>query len=476
MTTESVTAELNHLLNWGYKVREVNLFDANGFQPYAAEVLLGIRRKLYPAAIIAHSRNGNANESFVSELMQLAAEVGVGDQQPVDNNLQTVLEMLQRIGRAISETASPPAAKRAGHAPQLQQHAETMQRLWTIRELVMKHVDTDSLPRLAAASPLMFGSTALKQLMEDVPYKRNEFTAAVLHTWLQSHPTDSMPTEKYLWIDEWRLRSKTRDFLRFATERGYTDIVQHLLRAPYGLGAADCRYTLRVACENGRSEIVKMLTEPPFLLNGGDARSDNNFALHMACNYGHAEIVKMLGAPPFSLNGQDARTSSNYALRSACQKGHVEVLKLLRAPPFSLGQDDARALDNYALRMACLNGHAEIVKMLGAPPFSLNGQDARASSNCALRRACQKGHVEVLKLLGAPPFSLGQDDARALDNCALRMACLYGHAEVVKLLAAPPFSLAQQDASARSLRQALEFGYADVVNLLIAPPFNLTLP
>ena len=401
MTTESVTAELNHLLNWGYKVREVNLFDANGFQPYAAEVLLGIRRKLYPAAIIAHSRNGNANESFVSELMQLAAEVGVGDQQPVDNNLQTVLEMLQRIGRAISETASPPAAKRARHAPQLQQHAETMQRLWTIRELVMKHVDTDSLPRLAAASPLMFGSTALKQLMEDVPYKRNEFTAAVLHTWLQSHPTDSMPTEKYLWIDEWRLRSKTRDFLRFATERGYTDIVQHLLRAPYGLGAADCRCTLRVACENGRSEIVKMLTEPPFLLNGGDARSDNNFALHMACNYGHAEIVKMLGAPPFSLNGQDARARS--AFHNACQKGHVEVLKLLRAPPFSLGQDDARALDNYALRMACLYGHAEVVKLLAAPPFSLAQQDASARS---LRQALEFGYADVVNLLIAPPFNL----------------------------------------------------------------------
>ena len=401
MTTESVTAELNHLLNWGYKVREVNLFDANGFQPYAAEVLLGIRRKLYPAAIIAHSRNGNANESFVSELMQLAAEVGVGDQQPVDNNLQTVLEMLQRIGRAISETASPPAAKRARHAPQLQQHAETMQRLWTIRELVMKHVDTDSLPRLAAASPLMFGSTALKQLMEDVPYKRNEFTAAVLHTWLQSHPTDSMPTEKYLWIDEWRLRSKTRDFLRFATERGYTDIVQHLLRAPYGLGAADCRYTLRVACENGRSEIVKMLTEPPFLLNGGDARSDNNFALHMACNYGHAEIVKMLGAPPFSLNGQDARARS--AFHNACQKGHVEVLKLLGAPPFSLGQDDARALDNCALRMACLYGHAEVVKLLAAPPFSLAQQDASARS---LRQALEFGYADVVNLLIAPPFNL----------------------------------------------------------------------
>jgi len=189
--------------------------------------------------------------------------------------------------------------------------------------------------------------------------------------------------------------------LRWAAEKGYTEIVKLLIPVsnPKAYNIA-----LQCAAEKGYTKIVKLL------IPVSDLKTCNNYTLQCAAEYGHLEIVKLL------LSVLDPKEYNSYALRLAAYNGHIEVVKIL------IPVSDPKACNSYALRLAAQHGYTEIVKRL--IPVS----DPKALNSYALRFAAEKGHTEVVKLL------LPVSDPKAQNNYALRYAIEKNHTDIINLL------------------------------------------
>ncbi len=169
----------------------------------------------------------------------------------------------------------------------------------------------------------------------------------------------SMPKPLFLPGDQWRSpriakeQSLPSEAMRVACEKGYTDVVNVLLKFganPNGISRSTLgsrQYApIYIAAENGYIDIVKVLIE-----FGADVHVWEDDSMVTAAEKGYFEIVKILinaGANPCA--------QENVAIYWAARNGHIDVVELLL--------DYVKDKKDFELiRIATENGHNEIVKL-----------------------------------------------------------------------------------------------------------------
>jgi ankyrin repeat protein len=85
--------------------------------------------------------------------------------------------------------------------------------------------------------------------------------------------------------------------------------------------STDYNYAIRLASNNGYTEIVEILLKDKRV----NPSTDYNYAIGKASENGYIEIVKLLLADV----RVDPSDDANYAIRHASKRGHVEIVKLL---------------------------------------------------------------------------------------------------------------------------------------------------
>lgn len=170
----------------------------------------------------------------------------------------------------------------------------------------------------------------------------------------------SMPKPLLLSGDQWcppriaKEQSPPFEAMRVACEKGYTDVVNVLLKfgaSPNGISSSmlgSRQYApIYIAAKNGHINIVKLLIE-----FGADVCVWENDSIVTAAEKGYSEIVKILinaGANPCD--------QENSAVYWAVRNGHVDVLEVLL--------DYVKDKKDFELiRVATENGHNEVVRLL----------------------------------------------------------------------------------------------------------------
>ncbi|MDD4083272.1 MAG: ankyrin repeat domain-containing protein [Sphaerochaetaceae bacterium] len=105
--------------------------------------------------------------------------------------------------------------------------------------------------------------------------------------------------------------------LRWAAEKGYTDIVKLLI--PFSDSKINCNHALRSAAKNGHIDIVKLL------IPVSDPKENGSYVLRCAAEYGHVDIVKLL------IPVSDPSVNDSEALRCVIYNRYIvaEVVNLL---------------------------------------------------------------------------------------------------------------------------------------------------
>jgi len=102
-----------------------------------------------------------------------------------------------------------------------------------------------------------------------------------------------------------------------ASSRGFTEIVQLLLKDGRADPTDDDNYALYSACKNGHVEVVKALLQDPRV----DPSVNNNEAIRWASSKGHTEVVRLLL--------QDPRVDPTPGIPFALSMGHDDIVELL---------------------------------------------------------------------------------------------------------------------------------------------------
>ena len=149
--------------------------------------------------------------------------------------------------------------------------------------------------------------------------------------------------------------------LQLAASKGYTDVVEHLLKfhADICVTNDDKHTALHLASRNGHQRIVKLLLEQASCVEAQDKNGQT--ALHLASLNGHIEIVKLLtqGENDPKIDIQD--TSGKTPLSLASKNGHSSVVELLLDKKARLDvTDNEDERGHTALYHATSNGHEAI--------------------------------------------------------------------------------------------------------------------
>lgn len=156
-----------------------------------------------------------------------------------------------------------------------------------------------------------------------------------------------------------------KNSLHIACEKGFTDIVEHLLDNG---GVADSRAaasqatSLILGAINGYTQIIRLL-----LANGAIVNLSNgygNTALHEACRHGHYEIIKLILEAGAHINQINKKGSS--PLHFLCYGEDPEafpltLFQLLLSAGADLAIKDGTGLT--PLLVACSSGRLDVVKL-----------------------------------------------------------------------------------------------------------------
>jgi hypothetical protein len=210
--------------------------------------------------------------------------------------------------------------------------------------------------------------------------------------------------------------------IRWASENGYTEIVELLLNDSRVDPSAEDNQAIKLACKFKKIEIVKLLLE--------DSRVDPSVTddpyhhplIVSQVMFHRKEIVELLANHP-----KVSKAHINWAVRVAYKEefNDVEIVQLLiKHPSFN------RSIGNDFFKWGIKNGHLEVVNRL----ISYPEVDVSIENNWAIKCASQNGHIEVVKLL----LQDSRIDPSVEDNVSILLASYNGHIEVVKLLLSHP--------------------------------------
>lgn len=101
-------------------------------------------------------------------------------------------------------------------------------------------------------------------------------------------PLREVSTWKYLLENGVDIKTDNNCAIRFASERGYIDLVKFLHENGADITAYD-NYAVRYAAERGHFDVVKYLYE-----NGADITTKNNYAFRLSATNGHMKVAKYL--------------------------------------------------------------------------------------------------------------------------------------------------------------------------------------
>lgn len=140
--------------------------------------------------------------------------------------------------------------------------------------------------------------------------------------------------------------------IRYASVKGYVDMIKLLLKNEKVNPSANYNEAIRKASEYGHFETVALLLTDKRV----DPSDCNNYAIQYSSENGHSKVVELL------LNDKrvDPSVYDNYAIRLASANGKLETVKLL------LKNDKVNPCDknNYAVQYAFKNDHSEVIKIL----------------------------------------------------------------------------------------------------------------
>ena len=228
------------------------------------------------------------------------------------------------------------------------------------------------------------------------------------------------------------LANDSSKVIQLAASKGYTDVVEHLLKfhAEVCVMDNDERTALHLASRNGHQQIVKLLLEQSPHVLAQD--SNGQTALHLASFNGHTEIVKLLtqGKHDSKIDIQD--TLGDTPLNLASKNGHLSVVELLLNKRAKLDvTDNEEERGHTALYHATSNGHEAIAeRILQAMTEESQIKDVIE----VLLEAAKRGFDVVCRLCihMIPDTDLDLKD----DNgyTALHYAAESGHVDTVSLL------------------------------------------
>ncbi len=136
-----------------------------------------------------------------------------------------------------------------------------------------------------------------------------------------------------------------------AAGAGFFSTVRYLVEERGINPAANSNSAIRFAAEKGHTDVVQLLLDLP-LERGVDAAAKNNFVFRYAARNGHTDVVQLLlDLPPE--RGVDPAADGNSAFCSAALNGHTNIVQLLLDLPREQGVDPA-AKNNYAFRYAAM--------------------------------------------------------------------------------------------------------------------------
>lgn len=220
-----------------------------------------------------------------------------------------------------------------------------------------------------------------------------------------------------------------------ATDANHPNIVKILLESNT-LEPDCCQGVLENASEKGYLEVVQTLLKSRKI----DPSEDNNSAFYAASKNGHTDILKALieceedsaldsdNASNFDLFGRGINPGVNHndPLKAASENGHFDTVKYLLSLPlkYCVNPKENTAFDRVdnAFINACTQGHFDIVKLfLESDDFIFNDRD-RAQ---AIMRVYSQNNTEVFRLLSEnsvqkfiqdSPFTYAMFDAQDPNN------------------------------------------------------------
>ena len=110
----------------------------------------------------------------------------------------------------------------------------------------------------------------------------------------------------------------SRETITWASIRGHVETVKFLLSGDYHLDLGNYdNAAIRLASERGYSEVVELL------LKDGRANpgANNNYAIQFAARNGHVDVIRLLL--------RDNRVDPSFAVQIASKRGHLDVIRLL---------------------------------------------------------------------------------------------------------------------------------------------------
>ncbi len=226
--------------------------------------------------------------------------------------------------------------------------------------------------------------------------------------------------------------------LMYASRKGYTGIVKHLLKAGADVHAVDeCGQTALMFASGGCApkETVELLINAGALVNQSNVYGDT--ALYFACSSGKTDTVQLLLD-----NGalMDVATRDVWPVKMGSSKAHLIDLPeaahvgneklvwlLLNG---GVDADHRDSDDRTALMRASRNGHLKIVNLLLDCGADINASDNYWQTSLMFASGCSS--KEMVKFLLSVGAKINQ--VTKVGNTALHFACVNGKQEIVELL------------------------------------------
>lgn len=202
----------------------------------------------------------------------------------------------------------------------------------------------------------------------------------------------------------------------FAIENDNVEILKIIIEIgndKYDPGA-NHNILIRCASKRGYTEIVELLLRD----NRVDPASCDNDAIEDASRYGHTEVVKLL----LKDSRINPTTKHNYAIRMAAT-GHIEVVKVLLQDERVNPAD----YDNYAIRESLKRGRTEIVKLL----INDSRIDIYFDDSWLPKELVNNKNFEIL-------FTCERFDINFCDNYAIRNCLKTSNMEILKKILEDP--------------------------------------